>query len=317
MHIPDGFLDTKTIAATAVLSAGSVGYAVRRVSRQMETRRIPLMGLAAAFVFVAQMLNFPVAAGTSGHLLGGVLVAVLLGLDSAMVVMAIVLLVQSVLFADGGLLALGANIVNMAVIAPATGYAAYRGFAKLFPSLTGRLAAASVAAWMSTVITALCCAGELAWSGTAPWPLLFPAMSGVHLLIGLGEAVITVLILLSLAKARPESFDAPGTERDAGARPLRAMLVYGTAVTVVLGVFVAPFASAWPDGLEHAAASLGFDVRALAPSRLSPMSEYQIPGLGSFPAATAVAALIGIVLVFALSFAILKLVAMKTSAPRG
>ena len=318
MHIPDGFLDTKTIAATALFSAGGVAYAVRRISRAMEPRRIPLMGLAAAFVFVAQMLNFPVAGGTSGHLLGGVLIAVLLGLDAAVVVMTIVLLVQCFLFADGGVLVLGANIFNMAIIAPATGYAVYRALGRLFPALPGRFAAATAAAWMSTVITSLCCAGELAWSGTVPWVLGFPAMGGIHMLIGVGEAIITALVLIALAKTRPEVFEATRSGAEGERHARLSILVYGFAVTLALGLFVAPFGSVWPDGLETVAASLGFDTKAIrTPAIAAPFAGYHVPGVGSWPAATAVAGVIGMVLVFALSFAVLRLVAPKSSSPQS
>ena len=125
MHIPDGFLDAKTIIATGAFSTAGLGTALRQVGKHLQSRRIPLIGLTAAFIFVAQMVNFPVASGTSGHLLGATLAAVLLGPSAAVIVMSSVLIVQSLIFADGGVLALGANMFNMALVAPLCGYGIY------------------------------------------------------------------------------------------------------------------------------------------------------------------------------------------------
>jgi len=144
MHIPDGFLDAKTLALTGALSAGGLAVAARQVNRTLPRNKIPLMGLGAAFVFAAQMLNFPVAGGTSGHLLGGVLAAVLLGPGAAAIVIACVLLVQALLFSDGGVLALGANIFNMAFIGAMVGYTIYRVVFRFLPGLRGRIAAAEL-----------------------------------------------------------------------------------------------------------------------------------------------------------------------------
>jgi cobalt/nickel transport system permease protein len=137
MHIPDGFIDGKTAATTAALSAVGVGLALRQVRRRLERRRVPLLGLAAAFLFAAQMINFPVYGGTSGHLLGGVLVAALLGPSAAIVVLTTVLIVQCFLFADGGVLALGANIFNMGIVGGAGGYWIYRLVCRALPGPRG------------------------------------------------------------------------------------------------------------------------------------------------------------------------------------
>src|ERR1035437_2042229 len=140
MHIPDGFLDFKTLALTGALSAGGLAVAARQVNRTLPRNKIPLMGLGAAFVFAAQMLNFPVAGGTSGHLLGGVLAGVLLGPGAAVRVIACVLLVQALLFSDGGVLALGANFFNMAFVGAVAGHAIYRLARRLLPGPRGRIA---------------------------------------------------------------------------------------------------------------------------------------------------------------------------------
>ncbi len=199
MHIPDGFLDVKTAASAAVVSAAGLGVALRQAGRHLPPRRVPLMGLAAAFVFAAQMINFPVLGGTSGHLVGGVLTAALLGPGPAVVVISAVLIVQSLLFADGGVLALGANVFNMALVGAVGGWIIYHLLTRLFSGLRGRLLAAAVAAWCTTVLAAVCCAAELSFSGTVKWSVVLPAMAYVHMLIGIGEAVITVLVLTVIA----------------------------------------------------------------------------------------------------------------------
>src|SRR5512140_2952637 len=149
MHIPDGFLDAKTAITTGIFSATGLGTALRYAGRKLQPRQIPLIGLTGAFVFVAQMINFPVAGGTSGHLLGGALAVVLLGPSAAVIVMSSVLIIQALIFADGGLLALGANILNMALVAPICAFGVYRVVHRFLPGQRGQLIAASLAAWVS------------------------------------------------------------------------------------------------------------------------------------------------------------------------
>ena len=204
MHIPDGFIDAKTAVTTAALSAAGVGLALRQVRRGLPRRRVPLLGLAAAFLFAAQMVNFPVYGGTSGHLMGGVLVAALLGPSAAIVVLTTVLIVQCFLFADGGVLALGANIFNMAIAGAAGGYGIYRLVNRALPGPRGRVAAIAFAGWCSTVLASVFCAGQLAWSGTVAWPAAFTAMAGVHMLIGVGEGLIGALAFLAIQRVRPD-----------------------------------------------------------------------------------------------------------------
>ena len=308
MHIPDGFLDAKTLAAAAALSAVGIGRALRNVGRSITPRKVPLMGLASAFLFVAQMINFPVLGGTSGHLLGAVLAAILLGPDEAVLVMTVVLAVQAFLFADGGVLALGANLFNMALLAPLAGYAIYRLAAKPARTEAGRLAAVALAAWSSTVLAAAACAGELSLSGAVAWPLAFPAMTAIHMAVGLGEAVITALVLAAVVKARPDllpGFAARG--REDGTRPIRDVLIYGGLIVAGAAIFVLPFASRLPDGLEATAARLGFASRAAAwPVLPAPLADYRVPGIGSLPLAAALAALLGAGLVFGLAFVIAR-----------
>jgi len=205
VHIPDGFVSTGTAAATWLASAGSIGYAVRRVNRELQERQVPLMGVTAAFIFAAQMMNFTVAGGTSGHLLGGALAAILLGPWAGMLVLTSVLAVQALLFQDGGLLALGANILNMAVVGVLVGWVVYTALRRLLGARTwATMVSGFAAAWLSVVVASLVAAAELAISGTSPWVVALPAMGLVHILIGIGEGMITVGVLAFLQAARPD-----------------------------------------------------------------------------------------------------------------
>jgi cobalt/nickel transport system permease protein len=316
MHIPDGFLDAKTAAASAVLSAAGLGVAMRQARMTLPARRVPLMGLAAAFVFAAQMLNFPVVGGTSGHLVGATLAAVLLGPGASVVVLTAVLLVQCFLFADGGVTALGANIFNMAIIGSLCGYAVYGGARRLFAGLHGTVLAAAFAAWCSTVVAAVNCAGQLALSGTLPWSVAFPAMANVHMLIGVGEAIITALVIVAVAHERPELVEANGAPRVAGVgEGWGGFVLYGALIAVGLALFVAPFACSWPDGLDKVAETFGFAHRAARESVVgAPMPEYRVPGVGSASAATALAGVIGTVVVFGLAFLLARALVPKSSS---
>lgn len=205
MHIPDGFLDTKTIIITAAISAGALGYGIKKVNQKLGERQVPLLGITAAFIFAAQMLNFPVAGGTSGHFLGAVLAAVLLGPWAACLIMAVVLIVQSIGFADGGLTALGANIFNMGVVGGILSYYIFVALKRYLPRTRGGfLSSVALASWLSIVLASAACALELALSGTSPLNVVLPAMVGVHMLIGIGEAIITTAVLSIVLGTRPD-----------------------------------------------------------------------------------------------------------------
>lgn len=204
MHIPDGFLAANTLVPAWLISIGGIGYCLRKVGRLLKEKTVPLMGVMSAFIFAAQMLNFPVAAGTSGHLLGGVLAAVLVGPYAGAIVITIVLVVQCLIFQDGGLTALGANIFNMAIIGSMGGYVIYGLVKKAIGDNKGIMIGAAVAAWLSVVVASSACAIELALSGTSPLRLALPAMALVHMLIGIGEAVITCLVVGFVLKVRPD-----------------------------------------------------------------------------------------------------------------
>ena len=314
MHIPDGFIDAKTAGLTAVSAAAGLGYALRHVRRTLPPERFPMLGLAAAFIFAAQMLNFPVLAGTSGHLVGATLAAVLLGPGAAVIVMSSVVILQCLMFNDGGLTALGANLFNMAVLAPLVGFAVYTAIRRVAAGLRGRLLGAAFGAWVSTVAASLTCAIQLAASGTAPLRLVVPAMAGIHMLIGLGEAAITALVVAAVARARPDLLEnRPAT--DGGGR---AALVYGLIVSLGLAVFIAPFASSWPDGLEKVAESLGFGTRAASPALGAPLPDYTVPGIASETMSTVLAGVAGTLVAFLVSFLIARILTRRTAArPTG
>ena len=205
MHIPDGFLTTDVALACAVPAAVAVGVGLRKASTDLDERRVPLLGVTAAFIFAAQMLNFPVAGGTSGHFLGAALAAILLGPWLAGLVLAVVLGVQSFVFADGGVTALGANVLNMGVIGALVVGGLMVAAQRILPK--GRrstLAVAGVGAWLAVVAGSAACAFELAISGTVPLGTVLPAMLGVHVLIGAGEAVITVAAVSAVLSTRPD-----------------------------------------------------------------------------------------------------------------
>jgi cobalt/nickel transport system permease protein len=202
MHIPDGFLSTDVALATAVPAALAVGIGLRRASVDLDERRVPLLGVTAAFIFAAQMLNFPVAGGTSGHFLGAALAAILLGPWLACLTMAVVIGVQAFVFADGGITALGANVLNMGVI----GALLVGGVMRLAHTAAPKslLPIAAAGAWLAVMVGATATSLELAISGTVPLATVLPAMLGTHALIGAGEAVITVTAVSAVLATRPD-----------------------------------------------------------------------------------------------------------------
>ena len=207
MHVPDGFLNAPTSIATGVVAAGALALALRGARRELDDRTAPLAGLVATFVFATQLLNFPVGAGTSGHLLGGALAAVLVGPATGLLCMSVVFVVQALLFADGGITALGTNIDLMGVVTVVVGWLVFRLVQVVLPPRVSMVPlAAAVAALVSVPTAALCFVGLYDVGGQAPIPLgsLATAMVGWHLLIGLGEAVITFVVLSSIIAVRPD-----------------------------------------------------------------------------------------------------------------
>lgn len=293
MHIPDGFLSIWVSALMWGISIITITYALRRVNQDLGERQIPLMGVLAAAIFAGQMLNFAVAGGTSGHLMGAAIATILLGPWAAILVMVCVVTIQALIFQDGGLVVLGANIFNMGIIGVTVSYMVFRTLRRLLgQSRTSLLAAGFSAAWTSIVITALSVALQLALSGTSPANLAIPAMAVVHALIGIGEGLITVGALTFLYATRRDLIEA-------GQKPTHAgtlVWVAGLLLALLLAV-ASPLASSSPDGLEKVAQQQGF-LQAVqdAPFRIIP--DYLFPGISNQTAATIIAGVIGTLIVF-------------------
>lgn len=297
LHIPDGFLSLPVAAAGWAVLVVVVALALRQTRAAMGERQGPLMGVIAAFVFAAQMINFPVAGGTSGHLLGGTLVAILLGPWAAVLVMTSVVAVQALLFQDGGLLALGFNVANMGLLTAFAGYAVYQALGR---RPARRLLAAGVGAWVSVMLAAAATSLELAVSGTAPLSLSLPAMLGVHALIGVGEALITVGALAFLRAARPDLLETPAT-------PARGSGWVAVGLVIALGVaFASPLASPQPDGLERVAIDHGFDALAEAPG-YELLPDYTVPLIPHETLTTMVAGALGVLVVMGVVLGVARL----------
>jgi cobalt/nickel transport system permease protein len=207
MHIPDGFINGGTSAAAGVVAAAGLGTCLVKTAKTMDEKQVPLAGLAAAFIFAVQMLNFPVANGTSGHLLGGVLAAVLVGPWAGALCVSVVLVVQALLFADGGLSALGLNVINMALVGAWGGYLVFLALRKLGPRTKGAVVACSgIAAALAPVLASLVFTFEYAigGNGAASVATVAAAMVGTHVLIGIGEGIITALAIGAVMAVRPD-----------------------------------------------------------------------------------------------------------------
>ena len=294
MHIPDNFLSIAVSLICWAITAVTLGIAISRTNKSLGEKQVPLMGVMAAFIFAAQMINFPVLGGTSGHLLGGVLAAITLGPWAGMLVMTAVIAVQGLLFQDGGLIVMGANILNMGILTCAVGYGLYRSV--LGSNRTVKLAVIGVAAWLSVMTGALSTALQIWLSGNAEVQIIVPAMLFVHAFIGLGEALITVAAIVFILRSRPDLL-GEGSESAQGSK---GWILTGVLITLAV-VLLSPFASASPDGLERVAEDLGFiNIAQSAPYEVIP--DYTIPFLGATPISTIVAGAIGVIVVLAIGF---------------
>ncbi|MFD3758505.1 energy-coupling factor ABC transporter permease [Streptomyces sp. NPDC058622] len=311
MHVPDGFINAPVSVAAGVVAVAAVGVSLRGARRELGgpsqaegsggERTAPLAGLVAAFVFAVQMLNFPVAAGTSGHLLGGALAAILVGPYTGVLCVSVVLLMQGILFADGGLTALGVNITVMGGVTVVVAYAIFRGLLKVLPPTRRSVtAAAFTGALVSVPAAAAAFTAVYAVGGTTDVPLakVFTAMVGVHVLIGIGEAAITAATVGAVIAVRPdlvhgarglhtplklrvggELVDAPAAEAPAPAahRSTRKFWLTGLVTALVLAGFVSFYASASPDGLEKVAADKGIDAKVEDHAAAgSPLADYGV-----------------------------------------
>lgn len=291
MHIPDNFLSLITSMICWGLTVAVLAMAVSRTNKNLGERQVPLMGVMAAFIFAAQMINFPVAGGTSGHLLGGTLVAILLGPWAGMLVMTAVIAVQGLLFQDGGLVVMGANILNMGLLTSIVGYGLYRSV--MGKNRNTKLVVAGLAAWLSVMTGALATSFELWLSGTARINIVVPAMLGVHAVIGVGEALITVAALAFIYRTRPDLLG----ESSVSATGSRGWILAGVLITLAV-VALSPLASTDPDGLNRVAMNLGFMNTAHAGS--GPLAGYKIPFLANAPMTKIIAGIIGVVVVLVL-----------------
>jgi len=305
LHIPDGFLNVTVSAIFWAITVITIGMAVSRTNKSLGEKQVPLMGIMAAFIFAAQMINFPVAGGTSGHLLGGALAAIVLGPWAAMLVMTAVIAVQGLLFQDGGLLVMGANIFNMGLLTAAIGYGLYRSV--MNKSTGTKLAVAGVAAWLSVMAGALATSLQLWLSGTSNLQTVAIAMLSVHALIGIGEALITVAALSFIFRTRPDLVGEGSASAEGG----RGWIIAGVVVSLIV-VLLSPLASAAPDGLERVALDIGFiDAGQSAPYEIIP--DYTLPFLGETPLSTILAGAIGVLIVLGIMIATGRSLQKKTS----
>ncbi|ULR51259.1 energy-coupling factor ABC transporter permease [Streptomyces deccanensis] len=324
MHVPDGFINAPVSAVAGVVAAGAVAVSLRGARRELDERTAPLAGLVAAFIFAVQMLNFPVAAGTSGHLLGGALAAILVGPYTGVLCVSVVLLMQGILFADGGLTALGVNITIMGVVTSVVGYAVFRALVRILPRTRRSItASAFVAALISVPASAAAFTLVYAIGGTTDVPIgsVLTAMVGVHTLIGIGEAAITAATVGAVVAVRPdlvhgargltaplklrvngELVDAPATAPatqpagpPAAAHSTRKVILAGLGVSLLLAGVVSFYASADPDGLEKVAADKGFDAKVEDHAAAdSPLADYGVEGLSDARLAGGLAGVIGV-----------------------
>lgn len=299
MHIPDGFLSTTVSIVLWIVSLLVIAYALKRVGSELGERQVPFMGVLAAAIFAGQMLNFTVVGGTSGHLLGAALATILLGPWAAIIVMTSVVAIQALIFQDGGLLVLGANLFNMAIVGVAVAYMVYRTIYRLSSGKQwGIFIGGFLAAWASIELAALACALQLAASGTSPANIAVPAMGGIHALIGIGEGLITVGALAFLYATRRDLLTAGAGSATQG----KVVWGVGLAIALLLAV-LSPLASAYPDGLEWVAEEHGFIETARAPL-YEIIPDYVFPGVSNEALATILAGIIGTLIVFGVALAI-------------
>ncbi|MDQ3538698.1 MAG: energy-coupling factor ABC transporter permease [Actinomycetota bacterium] len=324
MHAPDGFLNAGTAVATGAVSAGTIAVALRRTREQLHDRQVPLAGISAAFIFAAQMFNFPVAAGTTGHLLGGALAAILLGPATGALVVTVVVIVQALAFADGGLTALGYNVLNMAVITSFGGYALFLLLRRMLPAnATGVILATGLAAGLSVVLSSMAFSIEWLFGATAPVPFdtVLGAMVGVHLLIGIGEAIISAMAMGAVLAARPDLVHGVRTlDRAALAeRPavgMRGFLIGGVLVALLFAVVVSQFAAPDPDGLERVATDTGFVDSAQDHALGSSIfADYATSGVANETLSLAIAGAAGVVITLAVGAGLLVAVRDRRPEP--
>jgi len=294
MHTPDGFLTSWVCVITLIITLSALVFAVISSRNWLTKQKAFLMAGLAAAIFGFQMLNFPIGNGTSGHLIGGAIVAILLGPHAAVLVLAVVLLVQTFVYGDGGVLALGANIFNMGVVAGYTAYYTYQPLKKKSPVLSGIFAS-----FCSVVAASLACALLLGISGTISFMKVILAMVLTHVFIGLGEGMITGGILLYIKRTKHELLERQEVPN------LAKYVAVSTILTLLVTAFALPFASGDPDGLEQVALRLGFFEKATEIYTFSPMPDYTFLGQESY-LFVLIAGMLGMALTFGLGYALTR-----------
>jgi cobalt/nickel transport system permease protein len=298
MHVPDGFINAQVSVATGVISLGTLWAYIRNAKNLVADKLIALTGMMSALIFVLQMINFPIAAGTSGHLLGGALAVIVLGPSLGIICISIVVVIQSLLFADGGLSALGVNVLNMAIITSLTGWLTITFWKKLFGDSQFTLISGSViAGLLSVVFSSIAFVMEYAIGGTVSVPLgsVLIAMISTHLFIGLGEGVITALIISLLLRVRSDLVYV-NTKKD---NSNNLSTSYGIFIVLILSLtLITPYASSSPDGLESVASNFGFEE---TDGVVLLLEDYGISSVNNNFVSTILSALLGIVSIAGLS----------------
>lgn len=303
LHIPDGFLSLLISIFSWLVTLVMLALAVRRGSEAFDERLAPLAGVMAAFIFAGQMINFPVAGGTSGHLIGATLAFVVLGPWVGMLAMTAVIILQALLFQDGGLVVMGANILVMGIVPGMFGYGVYH-WAK-GKSRRVQTAVIGFGAWLSVIMAALVTAFLLGFSGTTSLAVAIPAMVGIHALIGIGEALITVAALSFIGQIRPGLFKRGETMHGTG------WVVGGLLIALMVTLF-SPLASALPDGLVWVADQQGFLGAAQdAPFKLLP--NYKLPFLGETGLSTILAGVGGVLIVAGITAVLTRLLRRRSA----
>ena len=298
MHIPDSMLHGGICPVTAAVS--SIGIATAACCGMRREKPSPSRFAAVtALIFAGQMMNFPVMDGTSGHLLGGVLAASLLGTSFGVLSVAVVVVIQSLLFSDGGVTVLGANLFNMAIVGAGVGGLLRSALAARLRTPGGEIMATAAAAWASIVLASVAVSVELAMDGQIVFSRVVAAMVGTHGLIGIGEAVITVAACLLLGSA-----DA--------AKSRRGHVIVPFTAAAVIALALSPFASGFPDGLEWIAGKYAF-LHASAPALVSPLPDYSVPCIGHERLSTGLSGLAGVMVAFAASWALLRLMGLAVA----
>ena len=314
MHIPEGVLSPAVAIGTGLVSVAGLAIGLRTLRDRHRDKTVVVMGCLSAFIFAAQMVKFPIGPGVAGHLMGGVLAAILLGPWAAVVVLTAVLFVQCFLFADGGVTALGANVLNMGLIGTLAGSLIYIPLRRAIGGARGVLIAGPLAAWFSVLLAAAACSAELALSnGGRGFPTILGWMTLVHAGIGLGEAIITGVTLKFLLMARPDLILEDSPQPESHALRTGRLAAAWLAIALAVAVFLGPFAWPSPDGLEFVGARLDILRHESSPLVNAPMADYEWPILGarSVRVATASAGLAGTIAVFGVGLALARAFARR------